>query len=43
MLFLSYYAYVCFSTKSVTKAERDLPETEEGRGESVEEYGSVEK
>jgi hypothetical protein len=30
MLCLSYYAYVFSSTKSVTRAERDLPETEGG-------------
>jgi hypothetical protein len=33
MLCLPYYAYVFSSTKSVTRAERDLPETEEGRRE----------
>jgi hypothetical protein len=33
MLCLSYYASVFSSTKSVTRAEWDLPETEEGRGE----------
>jgi hypothetical protein len=32
MLCLSYYAYVFSSTKSVIRAERDLPETEEGAG-----------
>jgi hypothetical protein len=32
-LCLSYYAYVFSSTKSVTRAEWDLPETEEERGE----------
>jgi hypothetical protein len=32
MLFLSYYAYVFSSTKSVIRAKQDLPETE-GRGE----------
>jgi hypothetical protein len=32
MLCLSYYAYVFSSTKSVKRAEWDLPETEEGRG-----------
>jgi hypothetical protein len=32
MLYLSYYAYVLSSTKSVISAERDLPETEEWRG-----------
>jgi hypothetical protein len=32
MLCLSYYSYVFSSTKSITKAEQDLPETEEGRG-----------
>jgi hypothetical protein len=35
-LCLSYYAYVLSSTKSVIRAERDLPEIEEGRGERVE-------
>jgi hypothetical protein len=30
MLCLSYYADVFSSTKSVTRAEWDLPETEEG-------------
>jgi hypothetical protein len=34
-LCLSYYGYVFSSTKSVTRAEWDLPETEEGRGERV--------
>jgi hypothetical protein len=33
MLCLSYYAYVLSSTESVIRAERDLPETEEGKGE----------
>jgi hypothetical protein len=32
MLCLFYYAYVLSSTKSVIRAEQDLPETEEGRG-----------
>jgi hypothetical protein len=32
MLCLSHYAYVFSSTKSVTRAEWDLPETEEGKG-----------
>jgi hypothetical protein len=31
-LCLSYYAYVFPSTKSVIRAEQDLPETEGGRG-----------
>jgi hypothetical protein len=31
MLCLSYYAYVLSSTKSVIRAERDLPETEGGK------------
>jgi hypothetical protein len=35
MLCLSYYAYVLSSTKSVIRAERDLPETEEGKGRRV--------
>jgi hypothetical protein len=43
MLCLSYYAYVFSSTKSVTRAERDLPETEKGRGVRVEEGSRVEK
>jgi hypothetical protein len=34
---LSYYAYVLSSTKSVIRAERDLPETEAGRGGRVRE------
>jgi hypothetical protein len=38
MLCLSYYAYVLS-----LRAERDLPETEEGRGERVGEGGRVEK
>jgi hypothetical protein len=38
-----YYAYVLFSTKSVIRAERDLRETEEGRGGRVGEGGRVEK
>jgi hypothetical protein len=33
MLCLPYYAYVFSSTKSVIRAEWDLPETEEGGGE----------
>jgi hypothetical protein len=33
MLCLSYYTYVFSSTKSVIRAEQDLPETEGGRGE----------
>jgi hypothetical protein len=32
MLCLSYYAYVFSSTKSVIRAEPDLPETEGGWG-----------
>jgi hypothetical protein len=32
MLCLPYYAYVFSSTKSVIRAERDLPETEGRRG-----------
>jgi hypothetical protein len=43
MLCLSYYAYVFSSTKSVTRLERDLPETEEGRGGGMGEGGRVEK
>jgi hypothetical protein len=43
MLFLSYYAYVLSSTKSVIKAQRDLPETEEERREWVGEGSGVEK
>jgi hypothetical protein len=43
MLCLSYYAYVLSSTKSVIKAERDLPETEEGRGGRLGKGGGVEK
>jgi hypothetical protein len=35
MLCLSFYAYVFSSTKSVTRGERDLPETEEGRERRV--------
>jgi hypothetical protein len=35
MLCLSYYAYVFSSTKSVIRAEQDLPETEGGKGEKV--------
>jgi hypothetical protein len=31
-LCLSYYAYVFSSTKSVVRAEQDLPETEGGSG-----------
>jgi hypothetical protein len=33
MLCLPYYAYVFSSTKSVIRAEQDLPKTEERRGE----------
>jgi hypothetical protein len=33
MLCLSYYVYVFSSTKSVTRVERDLPETEKGMGD----------
>jgi hypothetical protein len=33
MLCLSYYAHVLSSTKSVIRAEQDLPETEGGREE----------
>jgi hypothetical protein len=43
MLCLSYYAYVLSSTKSVIKAEQDLPETEEGRGKRDREGSRVEK
>jgi hypothetical protein len=43
MLCLSYYAYVLSSTKSVTRAEWDLPETEEGSGEKGGGGGRVEK
>jgi hypothetical protein len=32
MVCLSNYAYVFSSTKSVTRAEQNLPETEEGEG-----------
>jgi hypothetical protein len=32
MLCLPYYAYVFSSTKSVIRAEQDLPGTEEGGG-----------
>jgi hypothetical protein len=42
MLCLSYYAYVFSSKKSVTRAKRDLPETEKGRGKGRE-GGMVEK
>jgi hypothetical protein len=35
MLCFSYYAYVFSSTKSVTRAEQDLSETEEGGEEWV--------
>jgi hypothetical protein len=35
MFCLSYYAFVFFSTKSVTRAKPDLPETEEGKGGRV--------
>jgi hypothetical protein len=37
MLSLPYFAYVFSSTKSVIRAEWDLPGTEEGRGGRVEE------
>jgi hypothetical protein len=43
MLCLSYYAYVLSSTKSVIRAERDLPETEEGRRGRAGEGDRVEK
>jgi hypothetical protein len=43
MLCLSYYAYVFSSTKSVIRAEWDLPETEEGNRGRVGEGGKVEK
>jgi hypothetical protein len=43
MLCLSYYAYILSSTKSVTRAKRDLPETEEGRRGTVWEGGRVAK
>jgi hypothetical protein len=43
MLCFSYYAYVFSSTKSVTRAEQDLPETEEGSGRRVGKGGRVEK
>jgi hypothetical protein len=43
MLCLSYYAYAFSSTKSVTGAERDLPETEEGMEGRLGEGGRVEK
>jgi hypothetical protein len=33
MLCLPYYAYVFSSTKSVIRAERDLPGSEGGRGD----------
>jgi hypothetical protein len=39
MLCLFYYAYVLSSTKSVIRAEQDLPETEEGRRRRVGEEG----
>jgi hypothetical protein len=42
-LCLSYYGYVFSSTKSVTRAQQDLLETEEGRGGRVGEVGRVEK
>jgi hypothetical protein len=41
MLCLSYYVYVFSSTKSVIRAEQDLPETE--RRGKVGEGGRVEK
>jgi hypothetical protein len=43
MLCLSYYAYVLSSTKSVIRAEPDLPEIEEGREGRVGEGSRVEK
>jgi hypothetical protein len=43
MLCLSYYVYVFSSTKSVTRAEWDLPETEEGMGVRVGEGGRLKK
>jgi hypothetical protein len=43
MLCLSYYIYVISSTKSVIRAERDLPETEEGRQGILREGSRVEK
>jgi hypothetical protein len=43
MLCLFYYAYVLSSTKSVIRAEQDLPETEEGRGGWMGEGSRVEK
>jgi hypothetical protein len=43
MLCLPYYACVFFSTKSVTREEWDLPETEEGREGMAGEGGRVEK
>jgi hypothetical protein len=42
MLCLSYYAYVFSSTKSVTRAKWDLPETKEvGRSGGVGEGGEM--
>jgi hypothetical protein len=38
-----YYAYVLSSTKSVIRAECDLPETQEGRWGRVREGFRVEK
>jgi hypothetical protein len=43
MLCLPYYAYVFSSTKSVIRAEQDLPGIEEGRRERVGEGSRVEK
>jgi hypothetical protein len=43
MLCLPYYAYVFSPTKTVTRAEQDLPETEEGRWGRVREGDRVEK
>jgi hypothetical protein len=40
MLCLPYYAYALFSTKTI-RAERDLPETEEGKGANVGEWSRV--
>jgi hypothetical protein len=42
-LFLSYYAFVLSSTKSVIRVEQDLPETEEGKWGRLGEGGRVEK
>jgi hypothetical protein len=43
MLCLPYYACVFSSTKSVIKAEQDLPGTEGGKEEKVGEGDRVEK